>query len=130
MPTGLLVQMEQETEDTTARPVVSAFLALELGNLKTATEMHQADLCTADTSVQKVQCSAGEIASGIRRLSHDAGAQQPWQGHDGDLACKTRVHPSLHRGQQLQLLLEQRGEVNREQYCEQVSDVGKRLWPI
>ena len=39
MPARLLVQMEQETEDTTARPVVSAFVALELGNLNAVTKM-------------------------------------------------------------------------------------------
>ena len=37
----------------------------------------------------------------------------------GEVVRNTRVHPGLHRGQHLQSLLEQRGLVNSEQYCEQ-----------
>ena len=44
------------------------------------------------------------------------------------LVLKTKALPCLHGGLHLQLPLEQIVEVNRGQYCEQHSEVGKRTW--
>ena len=38
------------------------------------------------------------------------------------------THSFPHRGQHLQFLFEQRIEIHRNQYCEEFSAVGKRLW--
>ena len=41
--------------------------------------------------------------------------------------AKAKTHLRLHLRQHLQLLLEKRGEVNGEQHCEHISEVGKRI---
>ena len=41
---------------------------------------------------------------------------------------RTQTHSGPHRRQHLHCLLEQRSEVNRNQYCEQLSASWKRAW--
>ena len=42
--------------------------------------------------------------------------------------CGGQLFSFLHRGHHLQCVSEQRDNVNRNQYCEQFSAVGKRVW--
>ena len=71
---------------------------------------------------------------GIRRWFHDSSAQQNWPGNDlklrkiGELVRKKTSHSSLHRRQHLQILLGQRSEVNRNQYCQQSKVARKQVW--
>ena len=51
--------MELETEDCEERPVVSAVLTVELGNVKATTKVVGFDLCKGDSLVYtKFFCSA------------------------------------------------------------------------
>ena len=50
-------------------------------------------------------------------------------GEIGDLAWNKRAHSRVSRKQHFRFLLEQRGDIHRNQrYCEELSAVGKRVW--
>ena len=72
--------------------------------------------------------------SGIRRWFHDSSAQQKighemrvYLGSEVNWYGRKQLILCLHRRQHLQFLFEQRSEV-RNQYCEQFSAAGKRVW--
>ena len=52
--------MEQETEVSIERPVVSAFLKVELGKCKVTMKTDDADLCTEDSRVNTKFCAVWE----------------------------------------------------------------------
>ena len=57
-----------------------------------------------------------------------------WSGNEdafreiAELVRKKTVHSSLHRRQHRQFLFEQRSATHRNQWCEQFSAVGQRVW--
>ena len=75
--------MEQETEVSIERPVVSAFLKVELGSFKVTMKTDCADLCTEDSRVNtKVLCSVGKFACERHQdfnLGSDGGFLKPAQ---------------------------------------------------
>ena len=52
--------MEQETEDSIERPVVGAFLKVELGSFKVTMKTDGDDLCTEDSRVNTKSCAVWE----------------------------------------------------------------------
>ena len=128
--------MEQETEVSIERPVVSAFLKVELGSFKVTMKTDCADLCTEDSRVNtKVLCIVGKFACERHQdfnLGSDGGFLKPaqrkkWPGRKdtlrtiGALVRKNTAQSSFHRRQHLQFRITQRNEVNRKQYREQLS---------
>ena len=49
-------------------------------------------------------------------------------GTIGEMVRKKTAHSTLHRNQHVQFVLDGRSEVNRNQYCEQLSASGNRVW--
>ena len=85
--------MEQETEVSIERPVVSAFLKVELGSFKVTMKTDCADLCTEDSRVNtKVLCSVGKFACERHQdfnLGSDGGFLKPAQRKHGQ---EGRIH--------------------------------------
>ena len=132
--------MEQETEDSTERAVVSAFLTVQLDNFQGCDENGlirsvngRLTRCTQSVFAvrEKLHVRTSRFRFGIGRWFHDSCAQRNWQGNVdtfrtiGELVRKTTARSCQHRGQHLHLILEQKGEVKRNQCCKIVL---RRQW--